>query len=262
MSEAREGCALLDNVEESTFVRFSQYAYTGDYVAAKPDILLDSSTIPKDTSLQRKHDEREAPPTIDDYSVSFTAEEPAATDDPFSNPYRISSSSKKEKKEEVYVSGEVADSELPMSHSKKSRLWNNFKNEVYTISLSDFEPRRNQKPCEDYTKVFLCHAHVYTFAEKYNIDPLRRLSLHKLQRTLAAFTLYGERVDDVVNLMRYSYSNTPDRLDSIDDLRLLVVRYVACAVEDLAQSAEFQSLLGDAGSLATDLITEMLKRLD
>jgi len=45
MSEAKEGCALLEDVEEQTFVQFSQYAYTGDYVAADPDILLDSSAI-------------------------------------------------------------------------------------------------------------------------------------------------------------------------------------------------------------------------
>ncbi len=36
MSEAKEGCALLEDVEERTFVQFSQYAYTGDYSAADP----------------------------------------------------------------------------------------------------------------------------------------------------------------------------------------------------------------------------------
>lgn len=45
MSEAREGCALLEGIDEDTFVRFCQYAYTGDYVAADPIILLDSSAI-------------------------------------------------------------------------------------------------------------------------------------------------------------------------------------------------------------------------
>jgi hypothetical protein len=40
-------------------------------------------------------------------------------------------------------------------------------------------------------------------------------------------------VGDVVNLPRYSYLNTPDRLGSIDDLRFLVIHYAACVVEDL-----------------------------
>ena len=88
------------------------------------------------------------------------------------------------------------------------------------------------------------------------------LSLHKLQRTLAGFTLHNERVRDIVDLMRYSYLHTADRSGSIDGLRLLVIHYAACVVEDLARSDGFQSLLQEAGSLAMDLVGQMLKRLD
>ena len=45
LSEAKGECALLQDVDEGTFVRFSQYAYTEEYIAAAPDILTDSSTI-------------------------------------------------------------------------------------------------------------------------------------------------------------------------------------------------------------------------
>jgi hypothetical protein len=45
MLEAKERCATLQETDEATFVRFSQYAYTGDYDAADPDTLLSSSTI-------------------------------------------------------------------------------------------------------------------------------------------------------------------------------------------------------------------------
>jgi hypothetical protein len=45
MSEAKEGCAFSGEVDEHTFVRFSQYAYTGDYTTADPEILLDASSI-------------------------------------------------------------------------------------------------------------------------------------------------------------------------------------------------------------------------
>jgi hypothetical protein len=68
-----------------------------------------------------------------------------------------------------------------------------------------------------------------------------------LQRTLAEFTLYDERIGDIINLLRYSYSNTTDRSESIDDLRLLVVHYSACVVEDLSRSNEFQLLLEEVG---------------
>lgn len=45
MLEAKEKCALLEDIDDDTFVRFSQYAYTGDYIAADPEILLHSSAI-------------------------------------------------------------------------------------------------------------------------------------------------------------------------------------------------------------------------
>ncbi len=38
ISKTKEKCALLKDVEEQTFVQFSQYAYIGDYSAADSDI--------------------------------------------------------------------------------------------------------------------------------------------------------------------------------------------------------------------------------
>jgi len=72
---------------------------------------------------------------------------------------------------------------------------------------------------------------------------------------------YEERVGDIVDLMQYSYLNTADRSGLVDALRLLVIHYAACVVEDLARSIEFLSLLEEAGSLARDLVEQMLKRV-
>ncbi len=82
-----------------------------------------------------------------------------------------------------------------------------------------------------------------------------------LQRTLIEFTLYDERIENIINLLRYSYSNTTDRSESIDDLRLLVVHYFACVVENLSRSNEFQLLLKKVDSFARDLVKQMLERL-
>lgn len=48
MAEATNGTATLIDLDPGTFARFSQWGYTGDYSAAEPDILLDSSVIGKD----------------------------------------------------------------------------------------------------------------------------------------------------------------------------------------------------------------------
>ena len=277
MSEAKEGCATLEDVDERTFLRFSQYAYTGDYTAADPDILLDSSTIPSphlaanEASIKGDGEELPLAPS-DEFS------HPSVPTDPNTDPYEptvandinnwgwTSSSIPKKDKKRAKGRSRWSDKEedlVPQSpQSKGSKLWDDFKNKTYATSMPTFQPRKNHESCEDYTEVFLCHARLYVFADKYDVGPLRDLSLHKLQRTLAEFTWYDQRVGDIIHLMRYSYSNTTDHPGSVDNLRSLVVHYSACVVEELWQSAEFRLLLEEFSSLGRDLIEQMLKRLD
>ena len=78
---------------------------------------------------------------------------------------------------------------------------------------------------------------------------------------MVEFTLYHERVEDIIELMRYSYSNTTDLPDSIDDLRLLIMHYAACVIEVLEQPSDFRLLLEESGPLTRDLVKQMLRRL-
>ena len=275
MSEAKEGCALLEDVDEGTFVRFSQYAYTGDYITADPDILLDSSTIASTHLVPDKAsidcDGQEVPPSPPPaFNYAQLEPEPEAEAEPTRDLcfFGISKKDKKKGKARSKWADELEDiasrAEEPAAvapRSKRSESWDNFKSQAYATSKLAFQPRKNRESCEDYAEVFLCHARLYVFADRYDIGPLRDLSLDKLQRTLAEFTLYPERIGDIVNLLRYSYSNTAGRSESVDGLRLLVVHYSACVVEDLSQSNEFQLLLEEVGSLARDLIEQMLQRL-
>ena len=45
MLESNQGKAHLADVDEHTFVRFSEFAYSGDYTPAEPEILLKTSDI-------------------------------------------------------------------------------------------------------------------------------------------------------------------------------------------------------------------------
>ena len=75
MTDAKERCALLQDVDKRTFVRFSQYAYTEDYIAADPDILFDSFTVtfthpvPNETPVDIDDEEAlSPPPSAPDYA--------------------------------------------------------------------------------------------------------------------------------------------------------------------------------------------------
>ena len=48
MVEARERCAHLEDTEEDTFIRFLEFAYTGDYSVPEPDLVLSAADIDVD----------------------------------------------------------------------------------------------------------------------------------------------------------------------------------------------------------------------
>lgn len=113
---------------------------------------------------------------------------------------------------------------------------------------------------EDYTPVFLAHARLYTFADKYGITTLKVLCLQKLHQTLVKFTLYTARIGDILELARYAFSsdNTPDRKDGVDDLRKVVFKYMVSELDTIRKSEDFISLLEEGGPFASDLCVYLL----
>ncbi|CAF9930212.1 MAG: hypothetical protein ALECFALPRED_004550 [Alectoria fallacina] len=83
-------------------------------------------------------------------------------------------------------------------------------------------------PQENYTEVFLSHARLYVFAEKYDIQPLKKLSRQKLQHTLAIYTLYPERVGDITTLLKW------------DCIRTMLAHYVGTEMDTLVKYGEIK----------------------
>ncbi|OCL01747.1 hypothetical protein AOQ84DRAFT_306105, partial [Glonium stellatum] len=219
MLEANQGFAVLEDIEEGTFIRFSQYAYTGDYSTPAPGTSGDGATTNDATNGAANGIANGGGMSDESGLMSPTSGEYSAT---------------------------ITAADLKM----------------YVPAPPPFKPRKNRDATEDYTDIFLCHARLYVFAEKYDIAPLKRLALYKLQRTLVDFTLYPERVADVVELIKYSYTNTADMVGTPDDLRVLVIRYTGYVVEDLAQNPQFTALLEEVSQVGRDLMRQMLKRLE
>lgn len=277
MSEAKESCAWLEDVDESTFIRFSQYAYTGDYIAADPEILLDSSTIANIPSNSNEPGAvaSEKPPLLGSELLEPMDIPPApapAEPEPPLDPDLIvdqndgggwgSILTKPKMEVKNWKIEDKPKTEKLAGQFKIKKAGKRNETKTSTIPNRSFNPRKNRESCEDYTKVFLCHARLYAFAEKYDIAPLRKLSVNKLHQTLSVFTLYKERVGDIVALMRYSYENTVHRSQPDDPLRSLLIHYATCCVADLVPNSDFKELLEEPGELASDLVVKMINRLD
>jgi hypothetical protein len=264
MSEAKEECARLDDVDEATFGRYIRYAYTGDYLPTEPDVLVDSS-LPSTTQPSSKYASRSSIGqsqsnlnmgcfTSDD-EVERLGEEVALGSEYDSHRGGYDERAipiSKSKKGRIFRAPE----------SKKGRLWRKFKERSYSTPIPPSQPQKSQESCEDYTEVFLCHARLYSFAEKYDIAPLCRLSLKKLHCTLTEFTLDDDCQGSIIELMRYTYLNTPDLSESMDPLRSLVIHYATYVVEILAESDDFQTLLEELSQVGRDLVLKMLERID
>jgi hypothetical protein len=115
----------------------------------------------------------------------------------------------------------------------------------------------NKSEDENFTPVFLAHARLYAFANMQLATPLIDMALQKLYRTLMDFTLYEDRVNDILDLARYAYYNEsiparkPD--GTIDPLRLLIIEYMAVNINSLDESTEFAQMMEDGGEFVGDL---------
>lgn len=232
LSEAKQGFALLDDVDEDTFVRFIRWTYSKDYPAPEHTVVHSDSGSAKSTPVASKPDPaHKVVPTLadpDDWGSFGT---------------------KKEKKKKK-------------CHVSKSGLKESFISQ-YDSPWADAmpPPRSNRAPHEDYTEVFLSHARLYVFAEKYDIQPLKKLSLQKLQHTLAIYTLWPERVEDILTLLKYVYANTAESIDGIEDIRTMLAHYIGGEMDVLIRDGEIRDLMLDDAEMLGDFLKMFALRI-
>ncbi|KFY17974.1 hypothetical protein V492_00224 [Pseudogymnoascus sp. VKM F-4246] len=246
MEEAQTGIARLEDVHEDTFIRVCQFAYTGDYETPvfiqRPEFGLP--------------DKASRPPNIDADEPGEVIEEPEPAPEP----------AEPEAEPSVWSLG-VKRPKKAKKSSKSRALRDSFDRKDFDIqtprlgALHRCKVRPNSSAEEDYTSIFLGHARLYVFADKWGIEDLKTLTLHKLHQTLLTFTLYSARRGDVVELVRYTYAHTPDLAHEMDDLRSLVMHYITCEVTSLVHSLEFASLVEQGGPFARDLVYMVMKRI-
>ena len=109
--------------------------------------------------------------------------------------------------------------------------------------------------------MFPSHAHIYVFAEKYDIQPLKLLVLGELYRALTVYNLYRRWTWDIT-LLRYVYANTIISARGGENVRTLLGDYNGCDMSTLIKDEEFSELMSeDGGTLLRDFIKIVGKRL-
>ncbi|GFF96680.1 hypothetical protein IFM47457_11005 [Aspergillus lentulus] len=102
-----------------------------------------------------------------------------------------------------------------------------------------YMPYPNDDPLEDHSEIFLTHARVYRFSNRAGWISLNTLAFYNLAHTLHDFTLFEERVTDIVGLLSFVFEES----EYMESLQHLLRNYAVWHVETLMQNAAFRGLL-------------------
>lgn len=99
-------------------------------------------------------------------------------------------------------------------------------------NLCTYRSSINDGLIESSSEVLLAHASLYVLAEKWRVNSLKILVLSKLHQTLSTLRLDASKVQEIIDLARYTYldSSTPDLETNIDGLRKLISLYMAANI--------------------------------
>lgn len=102
----------------------------------------------------------------------------------------------------------------------------------------------------------LDHAKLYVFADQYMVEDLRDISIHKLHRNLTEIDIAKKTIQELINLVAFSYEGTSSNGDiqkgSADRLRSLVMAFVVDRKEELMAHADFREMIGSGGPQTAD----------
>ncbi|KAK0108096.1 hypothetical protein ONS95_002917 [Cadophora gregata] len=234
LSESEAGNATWEDISKDTFVRFAQFAYTGDYSVP---FLVTPSPAPApepDLPVDAVH-ERE------DFRVEELASsnEFATMDDPDWGGFPFKKSVGKKSKKQLIREMKGLALSAPTPPRNESR--------------GEYEPSSTFEPWMDYSVLFICHASLWTLGNYRHVASLKTLALYKLHKTLCAFQLNSDNVGAVVNLVRCAYLEEGAGLrESISGLRKLVCQYLGMNKTLLCEDDGFMDLLAEGGQFVKD----------
>ncbi|KAK8024261.1 hypothetical protein PG993_012327 [Apiospora rasikravindrae] len=244
MDESCRDIAEWLEVDEATFMRFFQFAYTGDFDAEAPE-------VPPPKSPETPEEPVEGISNHDAYFVLPNTQHIGFGPVPrFGVERRGFSSTPKLGKKKAAIAPEKKD------------LWTTFEEVYPSLEIRPAEwSLPDQDPTADFTRVFLAYARLYVLADEKDIQGLADHSLKKLHHTLTHFSFQGKGADSIASLAEYCFENTCDKGAEQDGLRRLVCLYSACKLEILWASEAFRRVFAETGDFSIGLVGMLLARL-
>ncbi|RYO98324.1 hypothetical protein DL764_007125 [Monosporascus ibericus] len=225
MSEACEGTVVWDDMDPDTFVRFSEFAHSGDYTTPKIEL-------------------RTEPFEHTGGQMSIKAEELSqwAADDE-EEAFSIDYKTRKEMRK-----GSVHDVRRFIAASSPP---------PGPVS----NPQRVEEPGADYKKLLLCHIQLYIVGDKYCIPDLTALTNHKLHRAFQASCDGYQHLEDIADVARYAYTNTVKG----DKLRTLLSHNIASrfnGFKGFIHHPVIRGLLEESGEIVVGVAIHLAKGID
>ncbi|KAI8710870.1 BTB domain-containing protein [Fusarium sp. LHS14.1] len=274
MKESRDGIVYLPEVEPEDFDQLLKFFYRDGYDEAEREVILaeppHQSAPVLVIDLTRIED--------DDYVPETPIEPPCPHVIPARLPYSVSEVSKQwEKWKPDHVDLEQYGSRPPPSPQytrcqyscSRSILGCEHKNQYLRMlpflslatdldkcSDKHWKPQKNRHPYESFRPVFFRHARLYILADMYDVQELRELAQYRLYHTLAEYSMYIERISDLLALSHELYANTAMG----DPIRRMIVYYFLCFSHcpDLRDCAEYVEALRSNNDFAADLVIAMM----
>ncbi|KAK8005398.1 hypothetical protein PG990_011435 [Apiospora arundinis] len=264
MEESCKRVAEWPEVEETTFVRFFQFAYTGQFDAEEPE-------KPPPKTPEPFEDPEPAPPEPEPLLLeSEPVPEPVPEPEPEPEPEpdfeydergRLVRAKKKKKKKPTW--GWRDETEVIEQGTKKEKLWASFQHAFEPFEASSTRwSLPDQDPTSDFTRVFLAYARLYVLADEKDIQGLAELSLRRLHHSLTHFSFQGQGAGSIALLADYCFENTCDKGGEQDKMRHLICLFTACNFEVLWTSTEFQRVFTGLSEFSIGVLGLMLLRLD
>ena len=159
MAEAESGCVTLEDEDKDTFDRFAQWLYTAKYKATQ------SSQDDNVSSSFVKNPKTKAGLRFKKSSKSVRTRNGVIAKKLSRTPIRKAPRQS------------LPEAKPPLKSFRKPRT------DLENLPFLCF----NRSANEVYSEVFLSHARLYVFADKYDIPALKALSLRKLESSLREF---------------------------------------------------------------------------